>query len=384
VSVRSTGWFLYAAGPKELGRRGELIREDFDVGDVGPDQVLAESLYGSFEGNMGHAIDRRPIDICRQRGEPKVVIGNAGVVRVLEVGSDVKDLRPGQACVLFGSSVVDGYGYPEKMLGYDAPGTMGVFATRIKVRSRELIPVPEQTRHSLAQWAAFSVRYITAWSNWELAYGTLRLLLPEQELPQPHVWGWGGGTTFAELDLARRNGCRAVMVSGEPRRLKQIEDAGITALDKRTFGSLTYDEKRFAQEPEYRRVYAAAEQAFVREVHRLTDGEKVHVFVDYIGEPVFRATSKVLARQGVLTTAGWKEGMTITYLRASECIGRHQFVHTHYARRAQADAAVQYGEKHGWMPPVDDPVSFDEIPALAGRFSAGDVGLFPVFTVCPE
>ena len=40
---------------------------------------------------------------------------------------------------------------------------------------------------------------MTAWSNWELAYGTLRLLLNENDLPHPQVWGWGGGVTLGEL-----------------------------------------------------------------------------------------------------------------------------------------------------------------------------------------
>ena len=39
--------------------------------------------------------------------------------------------------------------------------------------------------------------------------------------PIPHVWGWGGGTTFAELDLARRHGCHTVMLSGHDGRLEQ-------------------------------------------------------------------------------------------------------------------------------------------------------------------
>ncbi len=385
MTVRASAWFLYAAEQPEVKEPGRLVREEFELEEPGELEVLAAPLFGSFEGNMGHALDRRPVDVCRQRGEPRVVLGNSGVVRVLEVGRGVTSVAPGQVCLTCGASMNDRYGYPEKVLAYDAPGTMGVLATRIKLRPHELLPIPADTRHNLAQWAAFSVRYITAWSNWELAHGTLRLLLGPDELPSPNVWGWGGGTTFAELDLARRFGCRTVMLSGDPRRRRQIEKAGITPLDRSTFGPLEYDDKRAAADPGYKRQYAAAEQAFLREVSRLTNCESVHIFVDYIGEPLFRATLKAMAREGVVATAGWKEGMNITYRRAMQCIARQQFVHTHYARYSQGVAAIAYGEENGWMPEVDDPVwAFDDVPELAAKFRSGEVGLFPVFSVNTE
>jgi len=383
MATSSNGWFLYAAGPSEVGTRGRLIREDFEIGGITSEEVLVEPIYGCWEGNMEHSISRRPVDVCRQRDEDRVVIGNAGVVRIVEVGADVENLRPGQNGVVFSSSVIDSFGYPEKMLAYDAPNTMGCLATRIKLKGRELVPVPENTRYSLAQWAAFSVRYITAWSNWELAYGTFRLLIGEDELPSPHVWGWGGGTTMAELDLARRQGCQTVMLSGNDERLERIRKTGVTAVDRREFGeALLFDEKRFSEDTDYRLAYAKAERAFLQDVSNRTDGNKVQIFMDYIGLPVFRATSKALSRQGIITTAGWKEGMNITYLRAVECIGRHQLIHTHYARYSQAVAAVEFGEEHGWMPEVDERIySFDEVPELADKFSKGEVGFFPVYSI---
>jgi len=385
MPVSSTGWFLHVAPPDAAGRPGELVREDFELAELAEGEVLAEPLYGCWEGNMEHALSRRPIDVCRMRGEERVVLGNSGVVRVAEVGAGVRDLRPGQHAIVFASSVVDRFGYPERMFAYDAPLTTGCLATRIKLKARELVPVPEGTRHSLARWAAFSVRYITAWSNMELALGTFRLLVGQDEFPDPHVWGWGGGTTLAQLELAGRRGCRPVMISGSDARLAQIRRAGITALDRRGFGEILFDEKRYAEDGASRRAYTQAERTFLREVAERTGGENVQIFVDYIGSPVFRATSKALGREGVITTAGWKEGMNITYLRSVECIGRHQFIHTHYARYPQALAAVAYGEGHGWMPEIDERVyRFDEVPELAAGFRRGETGFFPVYSVNEE
>lgn len=379
---QAKSWFLYPGTGRDMGQLADLVQEDFELRDIADGELLTEPLYGCWGANMIHAMTRKPVDICKQRGEDRVVLGNAGVVRVLEVGRGVSGFRPGQLGMIFSASVLDPFGYPEKALAYDAPGTMGCLSTRIILRPHEIVPIPENTRHSLPQWAAFSGSYVTAWSNWAQAYGSLRLLLSKDELPSPHVWGWGGGTTLAELDLARRHGCATVMLSASDTRLGLIAATGITPLDRRQFGELNYEERRFATDAAYRRAYLDAEAKFLREVDQRTSGAKVHIFIDYIGTPVTRVTLKALGRQGVITTAGWREGMVMSYLRAVECIGRHQHVHTHYARYPQGIEAVAYGEAEGWMPCVDERIyGFDEIPELARRSFAGDVGFYAVFSV---
>ena len=385
MSIKADAWVLYPAEDANDKAPAELVRETFEFPDIKANEVLAEPLYGCWEGNMGHALERSPVDICRLRGEDKVVIGNAGVVRIKEVGKDVKNVEPGQNAIIFCNGIEDTWGYPKKILGFDAPGTMGCLATKMKLHERQVIPIPEDTKHSLAQWAAFSLRYITAWSNWEVAHGTFRLLVSWDEMASPHVWGWGGGVTLAELDLARRHGCRTVALSGNDQRLKTIERMGLTALDRRQFGRLAFDEDRYKEDPEYKAEYLAAEKAFVDEVHRRTKGEGVQIFIDYVGGPVYRPTLKALSREGIITTAGWKEGMKLWNLRAVECIDRHQHIHTHYARYPQGWKAVAYAEANGWMPSVDERVyTFDEIPELAHNYLAGDVDTYPCFQINPE
>jgi NADPH:quinone reductase-like Zn-dependent oxidoreductase len=384
MTYTADAWVLHA-GNADAPSRATLVRESIQIPRPGPGEVIAEPLYGCWEGNMGHALDRQPVDICRQRGEAGVVIGNAGVVRVREVGEGVTTLHPGQHAIIFCVGVEDRWGYPDKILGYDAPGTMGCLSTVMRLQARQLIPVPEGTRHSLRQWAAFSLRYITAWANWELAWGVFRLSVPEDECPAPHVWGWGGGVSLAQLDLARRHGCRTIMLSGSDHHLCNIARAGIPALDRRRFGNLSYDDQRYARCPAYRKEYREAEGAFIDAVREATDGEMVQIFLDYVGAPVYRATLRSLSREGVITTAGWKEGMELRHLRAKECIDRHQHVNTHYARYRQGVSAVRYAEENGWLPAVDDHVySFDQVPDLADDYEAERTGYFPCFAVNAE
>lgn len=383
MTHKAEAWLLYA-GENGTPARATLVRETIEVPRPGPGEVIAEPLYGCWEGNMGHAVNRRPVDICRQRGEARVVIGNAGVVRVAECGRGVTTLHPGEHALIFCTGVEDRWGYPDKILGYDAPGSMGCLSTVMKLRERQLIALPDGTRHTLAQWAAFSLRYITAWANWELACGVFRLSVGHDECPRPHAWGWGGGVSLAELDLARRHGWRTVMLSGSDHHLASIPD-GIEAVDRRQLGELSFDEKRYAEDAGYRACYREVERCFARMVSERTDGEMVQVFLDYVGQPVYRLTLRALSREGVIATAGWKEGMELRHLRAKECIDRHQHVYTHYARYPQGVQAVRYAEAHGWMPRVDGRLyTFDEIPALADDYEAGRTGYFPCFSVNAE
>src|SRR6478609_4172864 len=97
-------WFLYAAKEADSGKPAVLRRERFELPSLGAGDVLSEPLFGSWEGNMNHAVLRKPIDICRQRGEDRVIIGNAGVVRVLECGRAVTLVEPGQVALLVAAS----------------------------------------------------------------------------------------------------------------------------------------------------------------------------------------------------------------------------------------------------------------------------------------
>src|SRR5262245_13130194 len=385
MTRRVDAWVLHAGDGKKPVRTN-LVREPIELPALGDHGVRARRLYGTWEGNMGHALNRRPVDICVQRNEPKVVIGNAGVVKILEVGRKVKTVEPGQDAIIFCTGVEDRWGYPVKIMAYDAPGTMGCLAHEMVMTDRQVIPLPEGTRHSLPQWSGFSLRYVTAWSNWELAYGVFRLLLPQAEYATPNVWGWGGGVTYAELDLARRHGARTVMLSGNTRHLEKIQRLGVSAVDRRVFGELAYNDARYKSDPAYRDEYRKREDVFIEEVRRRTHGEMVQIFLDYVGSPVYRATLRALSREGVIATAGWKEGMEIWHLRAKECIERHQHIYTHYARYDQGLRAVAYAEINDWMPEIDEQkiYSFDQIPQLAEDYEAGRAGIFPTFSINPE
>src|SRR5262245_59449414 len=105
---------------------GALEQRTVDLGELGRDEALVEPLLGCWEGNMTHAVRRQPVDIARARGEPFVILGNSGVVRVLAVGEDVKTLGEGDECVVFANGGIDPHGYMETVYAYDAKNTFGI------------------------------------------------------------------------------------------------------------------------------------------------------------------------------------------------------------------------------------------------------------------
>jgi NADPH:quinone reductase-like Zn-dependent oxidoreductase len=383
--IRTEAWVLEGAGSH--GSRHTtpvgLHRELYAFADLNAHEVLAEPIYGCWEGNMNHAFNRTPVDICRQRQEDRVVLGNAGVVRVLRTGQSVTTVKEDDLCLVFCNGVWDALGFAKKIYAYDAPGTVGLLAKQTKLHERQLIRLPSETRHTLKQWAAFSLRYITAWANWKAAYGCWRLQLDDEDRPTPFVWGWGGGATLAELMLAQLSGCQVAMISSQDERLTLIKALGIAPIDRRLFGKLNFDEERYESDPAFREVYRASEKAFLDVVAEQTRGQGVSIFIDFIGLPVFRGTLKALARPGVITTAGWRGGMNLSTVRAIECMNWHIHVHTHYARYVEGQEAVSFAEEKCWMPPNNGTVyDWENIPQLAEAYSRGEVtDYFPIFQV---
>lgn len=382
--IRTEAWVLHPGSNN--GGPAALSLEPLLLEDIAADEVLVAPLYGCWEGNMSHALRRKPVDVCRLRLEESVVIGNAGVVRVVEVGSAVNDLAEGDACVLLPIGTPDAHGYITRVFGYDAPGTVGMLAKRTKLKRWQLYRIPADCRHDLTQWAATSVRYGTAWDNWRVALGCYRTQMSEQDSAGAWAWGWGGGVVLAELALAKLAGFRVAMIASNDTRLAQIKAAGIVPVDRRAFKDLSFDAARFETDQPYRERYLTSEKHFLRAVNQLTEGRKVSIFIDNIGSPVYRATVRALARQGVITTSGWDQGGTLTTQRIEACTNRHIHVFTHGMRAQECIAAGDYMATSAWIPPRPDKVwAWEEIPALAQAFAEGQIETyFPIFAVNPE
>ena len=212
--MHTLAWVL-----KDAGQKTKLSLENFEFSEISEDEVLAEPLIGSIEGNFVHAMNKKPENIFAARNEEKIILGNAGIVRILKTGCHVTNVKAQDICILFGNALPDKYGYPMKVTGYDNPGSMGMFGKQIKLKKHEVIPIPKNSRLSLEQWAMFSLKFVTAWSNWKSAFKAYRIQmdLPESQM---HVWSWGGGVSYAEVKLASLLGCQTGMLLSQEKMKK--------------------------------------------------------------------------------------------------------------------------------------------------------------------
>jgi NADPH:quinone reductase-like Zn-dependent oxidoreductase len=194
---------------------------------------------------------------------------------------------------------------------------------------------------------------------------------------------------FAQLSLARmKDSARCVLIASSQARRELAARAGVETLDRSAYPDLSFHASRYDKDPEYAARYRDSEKRFLKEVHARTNGEGVAIFIDNIGTPVFRATLKALAREGVVATCGWKLGMRLEILRAVECISRHTFIHTHYASRPEAEDAIRFACERRWMAPLDaigKIWEWEEIAQLAEGSLTGAVdSYFPIYRINPE
>ncbi|MCC2314657.1 hypothetical protein [Cellulomonas xiejunii] len=357
--------------------------ETIDLPEPGPGEVLVEPMYAAWEGNLGHAIERRPIDICEERGEDRVVLGNSGAVRVLRAGDRDGRFPEGAMCLVVPAGEVDRYGYTEKVHGYDRPGSSGILARRM-VLPAELLYRVDPSLGLTAQQVTAAGRYFIAWNNWNVALACWRSQMVGEDPADHLVFGWGGGVSQGGLLLARDLGFRTAMLTGSADRARLVADMGITPLDRRDYPGMT-PAAGSALPPEARKMRVDSEARFVEDVRAISPrGEGAAIVLDHIGGPVYVATLKILARQGVLSTVGWKAGMRLTHLRAVEAIGRRIHVNTHVTHLRDVAPAVEYAAKTGWVPPIDerDVYAWEDGRRLAAAYnSGGTYSYFPMLKI---
>ena len=325
-----------------------LVQEEYYFKDINDDEVLIEPIFGSWEGNMGHAIDRNPIDICLSRSETKIVLGNSGVVRVLKPGNDINHVKEGDYALFLPIPYVD---CKPQAWAYDARGSMGLLSKRSKLPGFLLSSIPKNTKYSLSQWAGFSLRYITAWANWKFALAARKIKLIDGIETAPYVWAWGGGVALAELELAKYFGYESLMITSKNARENYLDSLSIYHLNRKYFEDLFYVDEKYKNDKEYRRKYIKSERYFLERVQEKTNNSGVSIFIDNIGYPVYRATIRALGRDGVIATCGWKHGMHLLTNRALECFEQHTHVFTHgIQHRKLAEEAIDFAEQNGWIP----------------------------------
>ena len=206
------------------------------------------------------------------------IVGTDGAGIVLEVGTGVTHVRPGDR-VLINPGVSCGECEPCRtgeevfcrqfgILGEHRPGTA---AEEIVLPGRNVLPI--RGEWSWAAAAAFSLSNLTAWRMLTTRAG----LAPGEQVL---IWGIGGGVSLAALQIARHLGARVAVTSSSDAKLERAGTLGAEFC----VNHITTDD-----------VSAAVKRHF---------GSGVHVVVDSVGAPTWQRSLKALRPGGRLVTCG--------------------------------------------------------------------------------
>jgi NADPH:quinone reductase-like Zn-dependent oxidoreductase len=266
------------------------------------------------------------------------VIGSDGAGTVLEVGSAVSGISPGDRVMI--NPTFSCGNCPWCLQGEDSlcgrlqvlgEHRSGTAAQYLVIPAENLARVPEPM--PWPQAAAFSLATLTAW----------RMLVTRGQVRAGEtvlIWGIGGGVALAALQIARLLGARTIVTSGTDAKLEVARSLGADVL-------LNHGKTDVAAE-----------------VRKLTEGRGVEAIVDSAGEQSWQGSLRSLTRGGRLMVCGATTGPMVSVdLRR---LFWHQWSilgSTLGNRREYAEVVRLAGEGKLW-PVVDRVVPWDQ--ALSG------------------
>jgi NADPH:quinone reductase-like Zn-dependent oxidoreductase len=345
-----------------------IALDKLELRDMGPADVHMRILAASAEHNIDHAATADTINIAEARGG-KMYPGNSAVGEVLEVGSDVKDFKPGDIVITHCNGEPDQFGFPLRIWAYDQPESVGWYGEEAVVGAWQLIKAPLDSGLTLWEIAALPLRAPTAWHMWRRALGIFRIKVSAEQLPVLNVMSFGGGVGELFLMLAKHEGHNAYFCSGSPDRRAALEKLGITGIDQKAFN-------RFATRDDI--------GAFRKHVREITGGGDMHIVCDMLRGPCFDAGLTVAAREGVNVSAGWQLSQVVTYNSTLQSVKQVTIDHTHYETIPECAVATQlYGKV--FKPTVHKEVyAFEDLPRAFHEMHQNTQTGIPIIRVAEE
>ena len=169
-----------------------------------------------------------------------------------------------------------------KIIGYE---TQGGYAEYVAVPGENLIPIPNKL--SMEEASSIPLVFLTAW---HMLVTRARLVPGETVL----VWAGGSGVGSAAIQIAKLLGARVIVTVGSDGKIEKARELGADfVINHHT-------------------------QDVPGEVKRLTDGKKVDVVFDHVGEATWEKSMRSMAPAGRLVkcgvTTGGKAEVDIRYV----------------------------------------------------------------------
>lgn len=299
-----------------------------------------------------HAVGLNRLDLFVVEGLPGVnyrfphIVGSDGAGTVLEIGSMVDRIRPGDRVMINPTLSCgncpwclqgeDSLCRRVQVLGEHRAGTAAEYVT---VPAENLAPVPDSM--PWPQAAAFSLATLTAWR-----------MLTTRARVQPGetvlIWGIGGGVALAALHIARHLGARTIVTSGADAKLEFARSQGADAVLN------------------HRRVDVAAE------IRTFTQGQGVDVIVDSAGEQSWPASLRSLKRGGRLLICGATTGPMVSMDLRRLFWHQWSILGSTLGNRQEFAEIVTLAQAGKLWPVVDQVVPLDRAAAAFQRLHQGE------------
>ena len=159
-----------------------------------------------------------------------------------------------------------------KIIGYE---TQGGYAEYVAVPGENLIPIPNKL--SMEEASSIPLVFLTAW---HMLVTRARLVPGETVL----VWAGGSGVGSAAIQIAKLLGARVIVTVGSDGKIEKARELGADFVINHHTQDVPGD------------------------VKRLTDGKKVDVVFDHVGEATWEKSMRSMAPAGRLVNCGVTTG----------------------------------------------------------------------------
>ena len=274
------------------------------------------------------------------------IVGTDGAGVVLEAGSAVRHVSPGDRVVInpgIGCGECECCAAGEEVycrkfgvMGEHRPGTA---AEELVLPARNVARI--EGHWSWATAAAFTLSTLTAW---RMLGSRAHLGRGEQVL----VWGIGGGVALAALQVARHHGARVAVTSSSDHKLELARQLGAE------FGVNHVTETD---------VPAAVKRRF---------GSGVHVVVDSVGAPTWQHSLRAMRPGGRLVTCGATGGPGVELDLRRLFWFQWSLLGSTMGTSAEFAQIVAIGDAGGLRPPIDGVFPLADAASAYRRLSSGE------------
>ncbi|MDW8106234.1 MAG: zinc-binding dehydrogenase [Armatimonadota bacterium] len=274
------------------------------------------------------------------------ILGSDVAGEVAEVGEGVRTVSPGAEVVLYpvvscGKCRFCKVGRENLCQEVQVIGAhrAGGYAEYIVVPERNVLPKPANL--SFEEAAAFPLVFLTAW----------HMLMTKARL-QPGEWvlvmGGGSGVGTAAIQIAKLRGALVIATAGNAARMERCRTLGADFVVNHS-------------DPDWH-----------TQVREITEGEGVDVVFEHIGQAVFPACVRLLAKGGRLVTCGATTGAEATFDIRYVFSRELEIYGTYIGTRAELEHLLPHIAEGRLRPVVDSVFDLQDARAAHAKLESRD------------